>query len=128
MNTKITRLDSRRDTEAINWADELRETEAWFESPRFQEITRLHTAFEVVALRGNAREDHTVARPHARRLFVDPSAAQHGDVRNGGSSPDRATSTRAAAGRVASSAYARRPAACSDGSGARPVARTLPGT
>ena len=69
MNTKIARLDSRRDTEAIDWADELRKTEAWFQSPRFQEITRLHTAFEVVALRGNTREDHTVARESAVKMY-----------------------------------------------------------
>src|SRR5262249_1482695 len=69
MNTKITRLDSRRDIEAINWADELRETEAWFQSQRFQEVPRLHTAFEVVALRGNTREDHTVARESAVKMY-----------------------------------------------------------
>ena len=69
MNTKVARLDSRRDTEAIDWADELRKTEAWFQSPRFQEITRLHTAFEVVALRGNTREDHTVARESAVKMY-----------------------------------------------------------
>ena len=69
MNTKITRLDSRRDNEAIEWAAELRETEAWFQSQRFQEITRLHTAYEVVALRGNAREDHTIARQSAVKMY-----------------------------------------------------------
>ena len=69
MNTKVTRLDSRRDTEAIDWADELRKTEAWFQSPRFGEITRLHTAFEVVALRGNTHEDHTVARESAVKMY-----------------------------------------------------------
>ncbi len=69
MNTKITRLDSRRDNEAIEWAAELRETEAWFQSQRFQEITRLHTAYEVVALRGNGREDHTIARQSAVKMY-----------------------------------------------------------
>ena len=69
MNTKVARLDSRRDIEAIDWADELRKTEGWFQSPRFQEITRLHTAFEVVALRGNTREDHTVARESAVKMY-----------------------------------------------------------
>ena len=69
MNTKVARLDSRRDTEAIEWADELRKTEAWFQSRRFEEITRLHTAFEVVALRGNSREDHTVARDSAVKMY-----------------------------------------------------------
>ncbi len=69
MPQPITRLDSRRDTEAIEWAKELRETEAWFQSPRFRDITRLHTAFEVVALRGDLREDHTVAREAATKLY-----------------------------------------------------------
>ena len=69
MNTKIARLDSRRDNEAIEWAAELRETEAWFQSQRFQDITRLHTAYEVVALRGNAREDHTIARQSAEKMY-----------------------------------------------------------
>jgi isocitrate lyase len=69
MNTKVARFDSRRDTEAIEWADELRKTEAWFQSHRFEEITRLHTAFEVVALRGSTREDHTVARESAVKMY-----------------------------------------------------------
>ena len=62
MAEKIIRLDSRRDTEAIEWANELRKTEAWFHSQRFGHITRLHTAFEVVSLRGNLQEDHTIAK------------------------------------------------------------------
>ena len=49
---KVTRLDSRRDAEAIELAQELRETEAWFHGERFRHITRLHTPYEVVALRG----------------------------------------------------------------------------
>jgi isocitrate lyase len=69
MNTRVARLDSRRDVEAIEWAHELRETEGWFQSQRFRDITRLHTAYEVVALRGNAREDHTVARESAAKMY-----------------------------------------------------------
>ena len=68
MLQSLSRLDSRRDTEAIEWARELRETEAWFESERFRQITRLHTAFEVVALRGGLQEDYTVAREAATKL------------------------------------------------------------
>jgi len=68
MNTKVTRLDSRRDTEAIEWAKELRETEVWFQSARFRQITRLHTPYEVVALRGNGQEDHTVAKQAAVKM------------------------------------------------------------
>jgi len=65
----VTRLDSRRDTEAIEWAKELRETEAWFHSERFRQITRLHTAYEVVALRGSLQDDYTVARRSAVKLY-----------------------------------------------------------
>jgi isocitrate/methylisocitrate lyase len=66
---KVTRLDSRRDAEAIGWAKELRETEAWFHGERFRDITRLHTPYEAVALRGSAPEDYTVARQAAVKLY-----------------------------------------------------------
>lgn len=68
-NKNVTRLDSKRDTEAIEWAKELRETEAWFQSPRFSQITRLHTPYEVVALRGNVREDYTIAKQAAVKMY-----------------------------------------------------------
>src|SRR5688572_16340494 len=78
MAAKITRLDARRDNEAIEWAKELHDTETWFRSERFGQITRLHTPFEVVSLRGSVHEDHTIARESAskmhdylRRLFVE---------------------------------------------------------
>ncbi|MBM2804795.1 MAG: aceAb [Deltaproteobacteria bacterium] len=64
----VTRLDSRRDAEAIQWVKELRETEAWFHSERFHDITRLHTPYEAVALRGSLTEDYTVARQSAVKL------------------------------------------------------------
>ncbi len=64
----VTRLDSRRDAEAIQWAKELRETEAWFHSERFRDVTRLHTPYEAVALRGSLTEDYTVARQSAVKL------------------------------------------------------------
>ena len=69
MNDKVSRLDFRRDTEAIEWAKELRETEAWFQSQRFRHITRLHTPYEVVALRGNLQEDCTIGREAATKLY-----------------------------------------------------------
>jgi isocitrate lyase len=69
MADKIIRLDSRRDTEAIAWAKELRETDAWFHSPRFRQITRLHTSSEVVSLRGSLQADHTIAKQAAVKLF-----------------------------------------------------------
>ena len=69
MIQNITRLDLRRDTEAIEWAKELRQAEAWFQSQRFRHITRLHTAFEVVALRGNLQDDYTIAREAAIKMY-----------------------------------------------------------
>ena len=69
MNAKATRSESRRDREAVAWAQELRETEIWFRSQRFRHITRLHTPYEVVALRGSAREDHTVAKQAAAKMY-----------------------------------------------------------
>jgi isocitrate lyase len=69
MADKIIRLDSRRDVEAIAWAKELRETDGWFHSSRFRHITRLHTAAEVVSLRGNLQADHTIAKQSALKLF-----------------------------------------------------------
>ncbi|HET9295499.1 MAG TPA: isocitrate lyase/phosphoenolpyruvate mutase family protein, partial [Candidatus Binatia bacterium] len=66
---KIIRPHTWRDTEAIEWVKELRDTEAWFQSERFRQITRLHTAYEVVALRGSAREDYTIARQAADKMY-----------------------------------------------------------
>ena len=68
MPAKISRLDARRDPEAVEWAKELRETETWFHSERFGHITRLHTPFEVVSLRGSLQEDYTIARESARKM------------------------------------------------------------
>ena len=69
MNAKAKRLELGRDTEAIEWARELHETERWFHGERFGHITRLHTPYEVVALRGNAREDHTIAKQAAVKMY-----------------------------------------------------------
>jgi isocitrate lyase len=68
MPGKIMPIDGRRDTEAIGWAKELRATQAWLQSPRFRQLTRLHTAYEVVALRGNAQEDYTTAKQSATKM------------------------------------------------------------
>jgi isocitrate lyase len=40
---------------------EVRETQQWFDSPRFGGIIRLHTAREVVEQRGTIPNDYTVA-------------------------------------------------------------------
>jgi len=68
MNAKVRQLQMRQDTEAIEWAKELAETERWFQSERFRQITRLHTAFEAIALRGNLQDDCTVARKAAIKM------------------------------------------------------------
>ena len=44
---------------------EVRDTQAWFDGPRFNGITRLYSARQVVAQRGTIRTDHTVAREAA---------------------------------------------------------------
>ncbi len=69
MIQNITPLDLRRDTEATEWAKELRQTEVWFQSQRFRHISRLHTPFEAVALRGNLQDDYTVAREAATKMY-----------------------------------------------------------
>jgi isocitrate lyase len=44
---------------------EVRETQEWFDSPRFDGITRLYSAGQVVEQRGTIRQDYTVARTAA---------------------------------------------------------------
>ncbi len=44
---------------------EVCETQKWFDSPRFEGITRLYSARQVVAQRGTIRNDYTVARTAA---------------------------------------------------------------
>ena len=69
MNATVARSRIQRDTEAIAWAQEVRETETWFRSQRFRHITRLHTPYEVVALRGSFQEDYTVAKQAAIKMY-----------------------------------------------------------
>ena len=69
MNATVARSKFQRDTEAIAWAQEVRETETWFRSERFRHITRLHTTYEVVALRGSLQEDYTVAKQAAIKMY-----------------------------------------------------------
>ncbi|MFQ5949616.1 MAG: isocitrate lyase [Nitrospiria bacterium] len=69
MKAKAIRSELGRDAEEIRWVQELRETEQWFESERFRHITRLHTPYEVVALRGSTQEDHTVAKQAAIKMY-----------------------------------------------------------
>ncbi|MBI4529833.1 MAG: isocitrate lyase/phosphoenolpyruvate mutase family protein [Deltaproteobacteria bacterium] len=69
-NQKAARSEPRRDTEAIRWEQELRETESWFYSDRFRHITRLHTPFDVIALRGSRLEHHTVAGESAAKMYA----------------------------------------------------------
>jgi isocitrate lyase len=48
---------------------EVRETQDWFDSPRFAGITRLYTAREVVEQRGTIRNDYSVARTAAEAFY-----------------------------------------------------------
>jgi isocitrate lyase len=50
--------------------DEVRETQAWFDSPRFAGITRLYSARQVVEQRGTIRQGYTVAREAAEQFYV----------------------------------------------------------
>ncbi len=46
------------------------ETAQWFTSPRFEEVTRLYSARQVVEQRGTIREDYTVARNAATQFYA----------------------------------------------------------
>jgi isocitrate lyase len=48
---------------------EVEETVQWFASPRFEGITRLHSARQVVEQRGTIQEDYTVARTAAEQFY-----------------------------------------------------------
>ena len=50
--------------------EDTRETQAWFDSPRFDGITRLYSARQVVVQRGTIAQDHTVAREAAEQFYV----------------------------------------------------------
>jgi isocitrate lyase len=61
-----------------SFEQELTQTQQWFDSPRFEEIVRLHSARQVVEQRGSITQDHTVAREAAvsfydrlRQLFAE---------------------------------------------------------
>jgi isocitrate lyase len=50
--------------------EETRETQAWFDSQRFEGITRLYSARQVVVQRGTIKQDHTVARDAAEQFYA----------------------------------------------------------
>ena len=55
----------------MNGIDEqVRETQEWFDSPRFAGIVRLHSAHEVVEQRGTIPVDYTVARTAADAFYA----------------------------------------------------------
>lgn len=70
MTPRAARPDLRPDIEAPVWVQELRETERWFRSERFRHITRLHTPYDVVSLRGSLHEEHTVAKQAAIKMYA----------------------------------------------------------
>ena len=48
---------------------QIKETQEWFDSPRFAGIVRLHTARQVVQQRGTIRHDYTIAREAAAGFY-----------------------------------------------------------
>ena len=50
--------------------DEVRATRDWFDSPRFEGITRLYSARQVVEQRGTIQQDYTVARQAAEQFHA----------------------------------------------------------
>ena len=48
---------------------EIHDTQAWFDGSRFDEITRLYSARQVVEQRGTIRNEYTVARTAADRFY-----------------------------------------------------------
>lgn len=55
---------------AASFEQEVKETEAWFASPRFEGVVRVHTAREVVEQRGVIRADYAVARGAAEGFWA----------------------------------------------------------
>ncbi len=69
-NTNIELLDTTRGNRTVNLFDqEIHDTQAWFERPRFDEITRLYSARQVVEQRGTIRNEYTVARTAADGFY-----------------------------------------------------------
>ncbi|MFN8489246.1 MAG: isocitrate lyase family protein [Caldilineaceae bacterium] len=48
---------------------EVAETKAWFEQPRFKELTRLYSARQVVEQRGSIRRDYSIAKVAAAQFY-----------------------------------------------------------
>ena len=69
------RAQQRTTGSTTSFDQEIRETEEWFESPRFEGITRLYTARQVVEQRGTIPQDYTVARARLPRAFHARSAS-----------------------------------------------------
>ena len=58
------------DTMTTPFEEETDQTQAWFDSPRFEGITRLYSARQVVVQRGTINQDHTVAREAAEQFYA----------------------------------------------------------
>ncbi len=57
------------ETELQEFDDQVIETERWFSSPRFQEITRLYSARQVVEQRGTIQNDYPITRQAAEAFY-----------------------------------------------------------
>ena len=58
--------------------EQLAQTQAWMESPRFERITRLYSPRQVVQQRGTISQDYTVAREAARDAACKSNLRQFG--------------------------------------------------
>ena len=58
-----------------SFESEIAETARWFDSPRFEGITRLYSARQVVEQRGTIQPDYTVARTAAEQFYARLRAA-----------------------------------------------------
>ncbi len=63
------RPDKTGETEMGVFEQQVRETEQWFSSPRFQGITRLYSARQVVEQRGTIQQDYSIARTAAEGFY-----------------------------------------------------------
>jgi len=66
LKVNITRLED----EQANFQAEVEEMKEWMDNSRFQEITRLYSARQVVEQRGTIQKDYVVARDAARGFYA----------------------------------------------------------
>lgn len=58
------------ESQSTPFEEEIQRTREWLDSPRFEGITRLYSARQVVEQRGTIRQDHAVAREAAEQFYA----------------------------------------------------------